>query len=372
MQLLREGRPSLWGGETWRPKEHCTGCGSRFFHGFDAIFAKLGLLWPLVSTQYWDWAEFIGAIWSVTEVWTVRFSGAVCSLLVRSPRLTSDSVMQCEGYLICGERAALTATTATEASRTAVGAYFATTYCICRHRCVCVLIQLLVGVCAKKINAVSKQQTLFNKKIGLTPTERERASTCMRNSWVCSTGHYSHVSSLGGYPVAATSAVRVFAAARRAAHSSSDSRRPSVRCCRSDALEQSATRHYWLCVTDVILPETENFCFLYHFYDYIFFFFSGPWGLYLGHFKISFVCMCTGLDNDGDILAASTSSVLHSRPVWWTNPASRLACPDSTWVVTAHRAELSFTWWCAFFRETFAHLNWLGLLTLTFYVGAEH
>jgi len=28
---------------------------------------------------------------------------------------------------------------------------------------------------------------------------------------------------------------------------------------RSDALEQSATRHYWLCVTDVILPETENF-----------------------------------------------------------------------------------------------------------------
>jgi len=65
-------------------------------------------------------------------------------------------------------------------------------------------------------------------------------------------------SSPGGYPVAATSAVRVFAAARRAAHSSSDCWRPSFGCCRSDALEQSAT-HYWLCVTDIILPETENF-----------------------------------------------------------------------------------------------------------------
>jgi len=63
-------------------------------------------------------------------------------------------------------------------------------------------------------------------------------------------------SSLGGYPVTATSAVGVFAAAWRAAHSSSDCWRPSVRCCRSDALEQSATRHYWLSVTDVILPET--------------------------------------------------------------------------------------------------------------------
>jgi len=57
----------------------------------------------------------------------------------------------------------------------------------------------------------------------------------------------------------ATSAVRDFAAARRAAHSSSDCWRPSVRCCRSDALEQSSTWHYRLCVTDVILPETENF-----------------------------------------------------------------------------------------------------------------
>jgi len=66
-------------------------------------------------------------------------------------------------------------------------------------------------------------------------------------------------SSLGGYPVAATSAVGVFAAVRCAAHSSSDCWRPSVRCCRSDALEQSGTRHYWLCVTDIILPETENF-----------------------------------------------------------------------------------------------------------------
>jgi len=27
----------------------------------------------------------------------------------------------------------------------------------------------------------------------------------------------------------------------------------------SDALEQSATQYYWLCVADVILPETENF-----------------------------------------------------------------------------------------------------------------
>jgi len=37
--------------------------------------------------------------------------------------------------------------------------------------------------------------------------------------------------------------------------------RPSVRCCQSDVLEQSATRYYWLCVTDVILPETENILF---------------------------------------------------------------------------------------------------------------
>jgi len=66
-------------------------------------------------------------------------------------------------------------------------------------------------------------------------------------------------SSLGGYPVAATSAVRVCAAARHAAHPSSDCWRPSVRCCRSDALEQSATRHYWLCVTDIIPPETEHY-----------------------------------------------------------------------------------------------------------------
>jgi len=66
-------------------------------------------------------------------------------------------------------------------------------------------------------------------------------------------------SSLGWYPVAATSSVRVFAAAQRAVYSSSDCWWPSVRCCWSDALEQSATRHYWLCVTDTILPETENF-----------------------------------------------------------------------------------------------------------------
>jgi len=67
--------------------------------------------------------------------------------------------------------------------------------------------------------------------------------------------------SLGGYPVAATSAFRLFAAGRRAAHSSSDCWRPSVRWCRSDALEQSATRHYWLCVTDIILPEMHFFVF---------------------------------------------------------------------------------------------------------------
>jgi len=39
----------------------------------------------------------------------------------------------------------------------------------------------------------------------------------------------------------------------------SDCWRLSVRCCWYDALEQSATWHYWLCVTDVILLETENF-----------------------------------------------------------------------------------------------------------------
>jgi len=62
----------------------------------------------------------------------------------------------------------------------------------------------------------------------------------------------------------------------------------------ADALEQSATRRHWLCVTDVILTETENFLvFLYHFHDYIFLF-SCPWGFYLGHFKncwCMFVCM---------------------------------------------------------------------------------
>jgi len=60
----------------------------------------------------------------------------------------------------------------------------------------------------------------------------------------CFTVFIRRPSSLGGYPIAATSAVRVFAAARRAAHSSSDYWRPSMCCCRSDTLEQSATRHY--------------------------------------------------------------------------------------------------------------------------------
>jgi len=48
----------------------------------------------------------------------------------------------------------------------------------------------------------------------------------------------------------------------------------AVRCCRFDALEQSDTRHYCLCVTDIILPETENF-----FVSYIISmttFYSGP------------------------------------------------------------------------------------------------
>jgi len=67
--------------------------------------------------------------------------------------------------------------------------------------------------------------------------------------------------SLGGYPVAATSAVHVFAAAQCAALSSSYCWWLSIRCCRSNALEQSATRHYWPRVTDVILPETGNFLF---------------------------------------------------------------------------------------------------------------
>jgi len=89
-------------------------------------------------------------------------------------------------------------------------------------------------------------------------------------------------SSLGGYPVAATSAVRVFAAARRAAHSSSDFWRPSVRCCRSDVLEQSPTR---LCVTDIILPETENFFVFYIISTNSLYFY-----FYLGHFK-NFLCM---------------------------------------------------------------------------------
>jgi len=90
-------------------------------------------------------------------------------------------------------------------------------------------------------------------------------------------------SSLGGYPVAATSAVGVFAAARRAAHTSSDCWWPSIRCCRSDALEQSATWHYWLWVTDIILPETEN-VFVFYIISMTTFF-SGSWGFYLGHFN---------------------------------------------------------------------------------------
>jgi len=56
-------------------------------------------------------------------------------------------------------------------------------------------------------------------------------------------------SSLGGYPVAATSAVRVFAAARRAAHSSSFYWWLSVRCCRSVALEQSLPHDITNCVS---------------------------------------------------------------------------------------------------------------------------
>jgi len=97
--------------------------------------------------------------------------------------------------------------------------------------------------------------------------------------------------SVNGYPVAATSAVCVFAAARRTTHSL-DCWRPSIHCCRFDALEQSATRRYWLCVTDVILPETENFfCFLYHFHDCIFFLVVlevFTWAT----LKISYVCIC--------------------------------------------------------------------------------
>jgi len=102
------------------------------------------------------------------------------------------------------------------------------------------------------------------------------------------TVHIWRLSSLHGYPVAATSAVGVFAAARRAAHSSSDCWRPSVCCCRSDALEQSARRHHWLCVTGFILPETENFFVLYIISMTTFF--SGPWGFHLGYFK-NFLCM---------------------------------------------------------------------------------
>jgi len=112
---------------------------------------------------------------------------------------------------------------------------------------------------------------------GVSATARSRPTVLIR--WP---------SSLGGYPVAATSAVGVFAAARRAAHSSSDWWRPSVRCCRSDDLEQSAARHYWLCVTDIILPKSENFFVLYIISMTTFFFLvvSGHWDFYLGHFKI--------------------------------------------------------------------------------------
>jgi len=99
----------------------------------------------------------------------------------------------------------------------------------------------------------------------------------------------------GGYPVAATSAVGVFAAARRATHSSSDCWRPSVRYRRSDALEQSATRHYWLCVTDVILLKLKTFLFSIGLsFPRLHFSFSGPWGFYLGHFKnfLDYVHVC--------------------------------------------------------------------------------
>jgi len=80
-------------------------------------------------------------------------------------------------------------------------------------------------------------------------------------SWLAATRHASHCAKQRRHILTAkaTSAVRVFNAALRAAHSSSDCWRPSVHCCRSDALEQSATRRYWLCVTDVILPKTKNF-----------------------------------------------------------------------------------------------------------------
>jgi len=99
-------------------------------------------------------------------------------------------------------------------------------------------------------------------------------------------------SSLGGYPVAATSAVGVFAAARRAAHTSSyrvllvteHSLLPVLRSgtvCNMTSLTVCHWHHsagnWKLC------------CFLYHFHDYNFFF-SGPWGFYLGHFK-NFLCM---------------------------------------------------------------------------------
>jgi len=64
-----------------------------------------------------------------------------------------------------------------------------------------------------------------------------------------------------GYPVAATSAVRVFAAAWRAAHASSYCWRPRVRSYRSDALEQSAIIIiiYSHDITDCVsLTSTEN------------------------------------------------------------------------------------------------------------------
>jgi len=43
------------------------------------------------------------------------------------------------------------------------------------------------------------------------------------------------------------------------------------------------------CVSLTFCRKLKTFCLLYHFHDYIFLF-SGPWGLYLGHFE-HFLCI---------------------------------------------------------------------------------
>jgi len=115
------------------------------------------------------------------------------------------------------------------------------------HRRVCTSLVLRYSNCIVELIAL-QCSIIWQKTVNYYPVEASDDAVSV-TAWSRPTVLIRRPSSLGGYPVVATSAVRVFTAAQRAANSSSDCWRLNVRCCRSDALEQSATRHYCVSLT---------------------------------------------------------------------------------------------------------------------------